>query len=65
MSAGGVYLLLDVALSALSAKLERDVILAKIRERQAQGASLEQISAEIKAMRDEAIAKAQADLNAS
>ena len=58
MSAG-IYMVLDAAFSALSAKFERDAILAKVKEAEANGATPEQIVASLKAMRDEAIAAAQ------
>ena len=62
MSAG-IYLLLDAAFSALSMKLERDVILAKVRELELQGATPEQITQALRGMRDEAISKAQEEIN--
>ena len=62
MSAG-IYLLLDAAFSALSMKLERDIILAKVRELELQGATPEQITQALRGMRDEAILKAQDEIN--
>ena len=64
MSAG-MYLVLDAAFSALSAKFERDAILAKVKEQELKGATPEQIVASLKAMRDEAIAAAQAAIDKS
>jgi hypothetical protein len=64
MSAGaGIYLVVDAAFSLLSAKFERDAILARVKEREAQGATPEQIVADLRTMRDEAIAKAQDTIN--
>lgn len=59
----GIYLLADALLGALSAKIERDVILAKIREKEAAGATPEEIVTELHKMRDEAIQKAQETIN--
>jgi hypothetical protein len=56
-------MLVDVAFAALELKIERDVILAKIRERQAAGDSLEQITDFLRGMRDGAILKAQDEIN--
>lgn len=62
-SAAGIAMLVDVAFAALELKIERDVILAKIRERQAAGDSLEQITDFLRGMRDGAILKAQDEIN--
>ena len=58
MSAG-IAILVDAAFSLLEAKLERDIILAKIREREVAGDSMEQITAFIRDLRDEAIKQAE------
>ena len=58
MSAG-IALVVDAAFALLEAKFERDIILAKIREREAAGDSNEQITLFIKALRDEAIKRAE------
>jgi hypothetical protein len=60
---GGIYLVVDAALSLLAAKFERDAIIARVREKEAAGATPEEITADLKAMRDEAIAKAQDAIN--
>ena len=65
MSAIGIAALVDVAFSALELKLERDVILSKIRERQAAGDDLEQITNFLRGMRDKAILDAQDAINRS
>ena len=59
----GLYLLADALLGALAAKLERDVLLAKVRELEASGASPEAITDELRKMRDAAIAAAQTEIN--
>ena len=64
MSAG-LYQLADVLLGALAAKIERDILLAKVQELEAKGATPEQLTDELRKMRDEAIAKAQAEINAA
>ena len=61
----GLYMLADALLGALAAKIERDVLLAKVRELEAKGLSAEQLTEELRKMRDEAINKAQADINAA
>ncbi len=61
----GIYLLADALLSALAAKLERDVILAKVRELEAGGATLDEVTHALRKMRDEAIQKAQDEINRS
>lgn len=58
----GMYMLADALLGALAAKLERDVILAKIQDLEAKGATPEQLTDELRKMRDEAITKAQLDI---
>lgn len=64
MSAG-MYLLLDAAFGALAAKVERDVLLAKVKELELSGASPETITTELRIMRDQAIFKAQEEINRS
>lgn len=55
----GLYLLADALISGLEAKLERDAILAKVRDMEAKGASLEQITTSLRQMRDDAIKQAE------
>lgn len=62
MSAG-LYLLLDAAFGALAAKVERDALLAKVKELEVSGASPEKITEELRKMRDTAIAAAQDEIN--
>ena len=62
MSAG-VYMLADALLGALAAKIERDVLLATVKQMEAKGASPEQITDELKRMRDNAIQLAQEEIN--
>jgi anthranilate phosphoribosyltransferase len=55
--------LLDIALTAAAVGLEREAILAKVTELQAKGATPEELVEAIRQMRDEAIAKAQGEIN--
>ena len=64
MSAG-LYMLADALLGALAAKIERDVLLAKVKEMEAKGASPETMTAELRKMLDEAIKAAQDEINRS
>ena len=64
MSAG-LYMLADALLGALAAKIERDVLLAKVKELEVSGASPETITTELRIMRDQAIFKAQDEINRS
>ena len=64
MSAG-LYMLADALLGALAAKIERDVLLAKVKELEVSGASPERITEELRKMRDSAIAAAQDEINRS
>ena len=62
MSAG-LYMLADALLGALAAKLERDVLLSKVRDLEASGASPEAITDELRKMRDAAIQAAQKEID--
>lgn len=59
MNAAGLAKFLDVVFTAVSVGLEREAIVAKVREMEAQGATPGQITEAIAKMRDEAIAAAQ------
>jgi hypothetical protein len=59
MSEAAVLKLLDLGLTALSVGVEREAILAKVTELQAQGATPEQIADALVKMRDDAIAAAE------
>lgn len=62
MSAG-LYTLVDLAISAYIAKVERDAILAQVRQMEVNGSTAEQITQALRGMRDEAILKAQDEIN--
>ena len=59
----GLYMLADALLGALSAKLERDVLLAKVRELEGKGATVDQITVAIRQMETEALQKAQQEID--
>jgi len=59
MNEAALFKLLDLGLTALSVGVEREAILAKVTELQAQGATPEQIADALVAMRDAAIAQAE------
>jgi hypothetical protein len=59
----GLYMLADALLGALAAKLERDVLLSKVKELETSGASPEAITDELRKMRDAAISAAQTEIN--
>ena len=59
----GLYLLADALLGGLAAKLERDVLLSKVRELESSGASPEAITDELRKMRDAAIQAAQKEID--
>lgn len=59
----GLYMLADALLGAVAAKIERDVLLARVREMESKGLGVGQIIEEIRKMRDEAIQKAQDEIN--
>jgi len=61
--AGTLAVFADALISAVVGKLERDVIVAKVKELESKGADLAQISKAIAAMTDEEIAKAQAEID--
>jgi len=55
--------LIGAALDAVSAKLERDAVIAKVREMQAQGATPEQIADALRTMAVASETDAQAAIN--
>jgi len=61
--AGTLAVFADALISAVVGKLERDVIVAKVKELESKGADLAQIRKAIAAMTDEEIAKAQAEID--
>jgi len=61
--AGTLAVFADALISAVVGKLERDVIVARVKEMESKGADLAQISKAIAAMADEEIAKAQAAID--
>lgn len=58
-----LFKLVDVALNLVAVGLEREMILGRVKELEASGASPEAVVEALKAMRDEAIAKAQAAIS--
>lgn len=58
------WMIAEVVLDLVQMKFSRDAILAKIAERQEAGATPEQIVADLRAMRDEAIINAQKAIDA-
>lgn len=61
----GLYMLADALLGAVAAKLERDVLLAKVRDMELKGSTPEQITVALRQMRDDAIRAAQDEINRS
>lgn len=61
----GLYLLADALLSALAVKLERDVVLAKVKEVESAGGTPADIARAIRKMVDEAAKEAQDEINRS
>ena len=61
----GLYMLADALLGAVAAKIERDVLLGKVRELELRGASAGQITDELRKMRDQSIQAAQDEINRS
>ena len=64
MSAG-LYMLADALLSALAVKLERDVVLARVKELESAGATPADIARAIRKMVDEAEKESQDAINRS
>ena len=62
MSAG-LYMLADALLTALSAKLERDVVLARVKDLESAGATPADIARAIRKMVDEAEKQSQDEIN--
>lgn len=60
-----LFKLVDMALNVVAVGLERDMIVSTIKDMEANGATADQVVEAIRAMRDEAIAKAQAAVDAA
>ena len=61
----GLYMLADALLGAVAAKIERDVLLGRVREMELKGSTPDQITEELRKMRDTAINAAQDEINRS
>jgi hypothetical protein len=65
MSEALLMKLADMALNLIAVGLERDMIVSKVKEMEANGATADDVVDALRAMRDEAIAKAQKAIDAA
>jgi hypothetical protein len=63
MNEAVLFKLVDLALNAVAIGLERDLIVSKVKEMEANGSTPQQVADALKDMRDQAILKAQDAIN--
>jgi fatty acid-binding protein DegV len=63
MNEAVLFKLVDLALNAVAIGLERDLIVSKVKEMEANGSTPQQVADALKDMRDQAILRAQDAIN--